>query len=218
LYAEVVEKVVVVSSSRVAEAAKLLENIYRAVNIALVNELKMTFDGMGVDVWEPSRPRRQNPSGSRPSTPAWSGRSLHPPRSVLLDLESRRARTVDAVHRAGGRDKHSMPAWVVEKAAQALSDDGKSVRNAKVLVLGLSYKPDIDDDRESPSYELIRLLRERGADVSYCDPHFPSTPRRAAMTWGWNRRRSLRRNSPAMTSYCLPRPTVSSVIQDCTEA
>jgi UDP-N-acetyl-D-glucosamine dehydrogenase len=177
LYAEVVEQVIPVSSSRVAEAAKLLENIYRAVNIALVNELKMTFERMGVDIWETIEAAKTKPFGFQAFYPGPGlGGHCIPLDPFYLTWKAAELGLWTRFIELAGEINTSMPAWVIEKSAQALSDDGKSVRNARVLVLGLSYKPDIDDDRESPSYELIELLRERGADVSYCDPHFPVAP------------------------------------------
>ena len=177
LYAEVVQRVVPVSTSRVAEATKLLENIYRAVNIALVNELKMTFDHMDIDIWETIEAARTKPFGFQAFYPGPGlGGHCIPLDPFYLTWKAAELGLWTRFIELAGEINTSMPAWVMEKAAQALSDDGKSVRDAKVLVLGLSYKPDIDDDRESPSYELIELLRARGANVSYCDPHFPATP------------------------------------------
>ncbi|MGI5940483.1 MAG: nucleotide sugar dehydrogenase [Thermoleophilia bacterium] len=176
LYGEVLQSVVPVSSSRVAEASKLLENIYRAVNIALVNELKTTFDRMDIDVWEVIEAAKTKPFGFQAFYPGPGlGGHCIPLDPFYLSWKAAEYGVWARFIELAGEINTSMPAWVISKVVAALSDDGKSLRGAKVLVLGLSYKPDIDDDRESPSYELIQLLRKRGAEVSYCDPHFPET-------------------------------------------
>ena len=176
LYSEVMERVIPVSDSRVAEATKLLENIYRAVNIALVNELKMTFDRMGIDVWEVIEAAKTKPFGFQAFYPGPGlGGHCIPLDPFYLSWKAAEYGAWTRFIELAGEINTGMPHWVVAKCAEALSEEGKSVKGAKVLVLGLSYKADIDDDRESPSYELIELLQKRGADVSYCDPHFPAT-------------------------------------------
>jgi UDP-N-acetyl-D-glucosamine dehydrogenase len=176
LYSEVLDTVVPVSSSRVAEASKLLENIYRAVNIALVNELKMTFDRMGVDVWEVIEAARTKPFGFQAFYPGPGlGGHCIPLDPFYLTWKAAEYGAWTRFIELAGEINTNMPSWVVSKVTAALSDEGLGLKDAKVLVLGLSYKPDIDDDRESPSYELIELLAERGAEVSYCDPYFPVT-------------------------------------------
>jgi UDP-N-acetyl-D-glucosamine dehydrogenase len=174
LYGEVLDTVVNVSHSRVAEASKLLENIYRAVNIALVNELKMTFDRMDIDVWEVIAAASTKPFGFQPFYPGPGlGGHCIPLDPFYLSWKAAEYGTWTRFVELAGEINSNMPAWVVAKAAAALSDEGRGLRGARVLILGLAYKPDIDDDRESPSYELIELLVARGAHVSYCDPHFP---------------------------------------------
>lgn len=176
LYGEVLETVVPVSDSRVAEASKLLENIYRAVNIALVNELKMTLDRMGIDVWEVIAAASTKPFGFQPFYPGPGlGGHCIPLDPFYLTWKAAEYGAWTRFVELAGEINSNMPTWVVARVATALSDDGRGLKGAKVLVLGLSYKPDIDDDRESPSYELIELLLERGADVAYCDPHFPAS-------------------------------------------
>jgi UDP-N-acetyl-D-glucosamine dehydrogenase len=176
LYQEVMERVVPVSSSRVAEATKLLENIYRAVNIALVNELKMTFERMDIDVWEVIEAAKTKPFGFQAFYPGPGlGGHCIPLDPFYLAWKAAEYGAWTRFIELAGEINTGMPHWVVSRCADALSEDGKSVKGAKVLVLGLSYKADIDDDRESPSYELIELLQKRGADVCYCDPHFPVT-------------------------------------------
>jgi UDP-N-acetyl-D-glucosamine dehydrogenase len=174
LYSLAIDKVVAVSSARVAESSKLLENIFRSINIALVNELKMTFDRMGIDVWEVIEAAKTKPFGFTPFYPGPGlGGHCIPLDPFYLSWKAAEfgiwARFIEL---AGEINTH-MPHFVVDKTVAALNEDGKSIRGAKVLVLGLSYKEDIDDDRESPSYEIIELLREKGANVSYCDPYFP---------------------------------------------
>ena len=177
LYAQVVQEVVPVSTSQVAESAKLLENIYRSVNIALVNELKMTFDRMGIDIWEVIEAAKTKPFGFQAFYPGPGlGGHCIPLDPFYLTWKAAELGMWTRFIELAGEVNTGMPVYVVDKAARALSDNGKSVRGARILVLGLAYKPDIDDDRESPSYEIIDLLRERGAEVSYCDPHFPVAP------------------------------------------
>ena len=173
LYSEVMERVVPVSTSRVAEASKLLENIYRAVNIALVNELKMTFDRMDIDVWEVIEAAKTKPFGFQAFYPGPGlGGHCIPLDPFYLAWKAAEYGAWTRFIELAGEINTGMPRWVVAKCAEALSEDGRGAKGATVLVLGLSYKADIDDDRESPSYELIELLQARGADVSYCDPHF----------------------------------------------
>jgi UDP-N-acetyl-D-glucosamine dehydrogenase len=178
LYGAALDRVVVVSSARVAESAKLLENVFRSVNIALVNELKVIFDRMGIDIWEVIRAAETKPFGFMPFYPG-PGLGGH---CIPLDpfyLSWKAAEYGEWAHfiELAGEINQRMPAWVVGKVAEALNEEHKSVRGSRVLVLGLAYKANVDDDRESPSYEILELLQERGALVDYCDPHFPRTHR-----------------------------------------
>ena len=174
LYSGPIAHVVPVSSSRVAEAAKLLENIYRAVNIALVNELKMTFDRMDIDVWEVIEAAKTKPFGFQAFYPGPGlGGHCIPLDPFYLSWKAAEYGIWTRFIELAGEINTRMPDYVVSKLSDALADEGKTLKGAKVLVLGLSYKPDIDDDRESPSYEIIELLQERGTDVAYCDPHIP---------------------------------------------
>lgn len=178
LYGAAVEQVVRVSGSRVAEAAKLLENVFRSVNIALVNELKMIFGSMGIDIWEVIRAAETKPFGFMPFYPG-PGLGGH---CIPLDpfYLSWKAAEHDAwAHfiQLAGEINTRMPRYVVEKVGSALNDEGKAVRGSRILVLGLAYKANVDDDRESPSYELLHLLRQAGASVDYCDPFFPVSRR-----------------------------------------
>ena len=174
LYAAAVDKVVTVSSAEVAESSKLLENIFRAVNIALVNEMKVVFDRMGIDVWEVIEAARTKPFGFMPFYPGPGlGGHCIPLDPFYLTYKAAEYEVWARFIELAGEINTSMPRYVVSKIVDAVNDDGKSIRGAKVLVLGLSYKADIDDDRESPSFHLIELLQERGADVAYCDPYIP---------------------------------------------
>ncbi len=168
---------VALSSSRVAEAAKLLENIYRSVNIALVNELKMTFDPMGIDIFEVIEAAKTKPFGYQAFYPGPGlGGHCIPLDPFYLSWKAAEYGEWTRFIDLAGEVNTRMPRWVVGKVQEALNDEGKCLKGARVLVLGLSYKPDIDDDRESPSYEIIELLQERGAEVAYCDPYFPEMP------------------------------------------
>ena len=174
LYAGALDSVVRVSTAEVAESGKLLENIFRSVNIALVNELKMVFDKMGIDVWEVIDAARSKPFGFMPFYPGPGlGGHCIPLDPFYLSWKAAEHGTWARFIELAGEINTSMPHWVVDKTVKGLNEQGKSVKGARVLVLGLSYKADIDDDRESPSFELIDLLEQLGASVSYCDPFIP---------------------------------------------
>ena len=169
------------SSARVAEARKLLENIYRAVNIALVNELKMTFDRMGIDVWEVIEAAKTKPFGFQAFYPGPGlGGHCIPLDPFYLTWKAAEYGVWTRFIELAGEINTGMPAWVVSKAAAALSDEGKSLKGAKVLVLGLSYKPDIDDDRESPSYELDQAPAGARRRRLLLRPALPRRPARAS--------------------------------------
>jgi UDP-N-acetyl-D-glucosamine dehydrogenase len=175
LYSAAVDRVVPVSSSRVAESSKLLENIFRSVNIALVNELKMAFDRMGIDVWEVIEAAKTKPFGFTPFYPGPGlGGHCIPLDPFYLSWKAAEYGMWTRFIELAGDVNTNMPRYVVDKTVKAVNDAGRSIKGAKVLVLGLSYKENIDDDRESPSYEIIELLQDEGAVVSYCDPFFPS--------------------------------------------
>ncbi len=174
LYSAAIDTVVPVSSSRVAESSKLLENIFRSINIALVNELKMTFDRMGIDIWEVIEAAKTKPFGFKPFYPGPGlGGHCIPLDPFYLSWKAAEYGIWTRFIELAGEINTHMPHYVVEKTVAALNKAGKSIKGAKVLVLGLSYKEDIDDDRESPSYEIIELLQGAGARVEYCDPYFP---------------------------------------------
>jgi UDP-N-acetyl-D-glucosamine dehydrogenase len=174
LYAAAVQTVVPVSSAEVAESSKLLENIFRAVNIALVNEMKIVFDRMGIDVWQVIEAAKTKPFGFMPFYPGPGlGGHCIPLDPFYLTWKAAEYGIWARFIELAGEVNTGMPRYVVDRTVEAVNQDGKSINGAKVLVLGLSYKENIDDDRESPSFELIELLRERGADVAYCDPFVP---------------------------------------------
>jgi len=176
LYGNAVDRVVPVSSARVAEATKLLENIYRSVNIALVNELKMTLDAMDINVWEVIEAAKTKPFGYTPFYPGPGlGGHCIPIDPFYLTWKAAEHGQWTRFIELAGEINTQMPRYVVQKVGQALNDLSKAIRGSRILVLGLAYKADIDDDRESPSYEVIERLREAGAQVSYCDPYFPET-------------------------------------------
>jgi UDP-N-acetyl-D-glucosamine dehydrogenase len=174
LYSAALEQVVPVANAKVAEAAKLLENIYRSVNIALVNELKMTFEPMGVDIWDVIEAAKTKPFGFQAFYPGPGlGGHCIPLDPFYLTWKAAELGLWTRFIELAGEINTRMPAYVVNRTVEALNQEGKSIKDARVLVLGLSYKADIDDDRESPSYEILELLEERGAIISYCDPYFP---------------------------------------------
>ena len=174
LYGAALERVVPVANARVAEAVKLLENVFRSVNIALVNELKMIFQRMDIDVWEVIRAASTKPFGFMPFYPGPGlGGHCIPLDPFYLAWKAAEYGSWTRFIELAGEINTRMPQFVVDRVASALNDDGKPLRGSKVLVLGLSYKQNIDDDRESPSYEIIELLQHAGAHVEYCDPFFP---------------------------------------------
>lgn len=174
LYGSVIDRVVPVESAEVAESAKLLENIFRAVNIALVNELKIVFDRMGIDIWQVIEAAKTKPFGFMPFYPGPGlGGHCIPLDPFYLSWKAAEHGVWARFIELAGEVNTSMPRFVVEKTAAALNNAGKSVNGSRVLVLGLSYKADIDDDRESPTFEILELLQERGAEIAYCDPHVP---------------------------------------------
>jgi UDP-N-acetyl-D-glucosamine dehydrogenase len=176
LYQKAIQTVIPVSSAEVAEAAKLLENIYRCVNIAMVNELKMVFTAMNIDVWEVIRAASTKPFGFQAFYPGPGlGGHCIPIDPFYLTWKAREVNMPTRFIELAGEINHRMPDYVVERVIHALNDRNKPAKDARVLVLGLAYKPDIDDVRESPSFELIELLMQHGAKVDYNDPHVPQT-------------------------------------------
>ena len=177
LYGQAVARVVPVSNCEVAEAAKILENTYRSVNIALVNELKVLFERMGIDVWDVIDAARTKPFGFQAfyPGPGLGGHCIPIDPFYLTWLARRHGMTTRFIELAGEVNT-GMPQYVVHRVISALNDRAKPLRGSKVLVLGLAYKKNVDDARESPSFTLIELLQAGGAVVSYNDPHIPVPP------------------------------------------
>ncbi len=182
LYDQVIAKTVRVKSARAAEASKLTENIYRAVNIALVNELKVVYDEMGIDVWDVLDAASTKPFGFTRFNPGpgWGGHCI-PLDPFYLSWKAREYGVTTRFIELAGEVNVQMPAYVVEKLQLALNDREKSVRGSNVLLLGLAYKKNIDDPRESPAFEVVERLLHLGARVSYHDPHIPKAP--AMRSW-----------------------------------
>ena len=177
LYRQGMSEVIAVNSCEVAEACKILENTYRAVNIALANELKMLFDRIGLDVWEVIDAARTKPFGFQAfyPGPGLGGHCIPIDPFYLTWLARCRGMTTRFIELAGEINT-SMPQYVIDRLTEALNSRGKAVRDSKVCVLGVAYKKDVDDARESPAFVLIEMLRKRDAAVSYNDPHIPRLP------------------------------------------
>ena len=173
-YGQVVDKVVPVSSARVAESAKLLENIYRCVNIAMINELKLLFERMDIDAWEVINAAATKPFGFTPFYPGPGlGGHCIPIDPFYLTWKARQYNFSTRFIQLAGEINAAMPAHVVEQAAQGLNRKGKALNGAEILILGVAYKRDIEDIRESPALSIIRLLEQKLATVRYHDPHVP---------------------------------------------
>lgn len=176
VYELAIDKMVPVTSLEAAEAAKIVENVYRCINIAMVNELKMVFDRMGIDVWEVIRAADTKPFGFKAFYPGPGlGGHCIPIDPFYLTWKARQYGMPTRFIELAGEINTNMPHYVVHQTMEALNDKKKSLKGSKVLVLGLAYKKDIDDLRESPSIELIETLREKGAKVDYNDPYIPQT-------------------------------------------
>ena len=174
LYGKTIDKVVPVSSCRVAEATKLLENIFRNVNIALVNELKLVYGAMGIDIWEVIEAARTKPFGFMPFYPGPGlGGHCIPIDPFYLTWKAREYGQHTRFIELAGEINTRMPEHVVRVVADALNTQCKAIKGSKILILGLAYKPNVDDERESPSYVLMKLLAERGAEVAYYDSYVP---------------------------------------------
>jgi UDP-N-acetyl-D-glucosamine dehydrogenase len=177
LYSKVIVKVVSVSSPEVAEACKILENTYRAINIALVNELKMLYDRMGINVWEVIEAAKSKPFGFQAFYPGPGlGGHCIPIDPFYLTWVARKHGLATRFIELAGEINTAMPSYVVSKVSDALNEEGKPVKGSKITLLGMAYKKDVDDPRESPGFELMDLLLHKGAEVNYNDPHIPVLP------------------------------------------
>jgi UDP-N-acetyl-D-glucosamine dehydrogenase len=202
LYSHAVVKTVPASNCEVAEACKILENTYRAVNIAMVNELKVLFQRIGIDIWEVIDAAKTKPFGFQAFYPGPGlGGHCIPIDPFYLSWLARRHEMSTRFIELAGEINTSMPHYVISRVADALNELGRPVRGSKVLMLGVAYKKDVDDPRESPSFKLMELLLARGAVLSYNDPHIPHLP-------------AMRHyHVPALTSKPLTAEVLAS--QDC---
>ena len=178
LYSKSIVQVIPVSSPEIAEACKILENTYRAVNIALVNELKTLFDRMDIDIWEVVDAAKTKPFGFQAfyPGPGLGGHCIPIDPFYLSWLARREGMTTQFIELAG-RVNSRMPRYVISQLSEFLNNVSKPIRNSKICLLGMAYKKDVDDPRESPSFELLDLLMERGAQLTYNDPHIPKLPK-----------------------------------------
>ena len=174
LYATAIKTVIPVSSCRAAEATKLLENIFRSVNIALVNELKQVYAAMGIDIWEVIHAAKTKPFGYMAFYPGPGlGGHCIPIDPFYLTWKAREYGQNTKFIELAGEVNTAMPMYVVHRTADALNAQKKALNGSRILIMGLAYKANVDDDRESPSYTLLDLYKERGAEVAYYDPHVP---------------------------------------------
>lgn len=174
LYSSVIDRVVTVSSTKAAELVKLLENIYRCVNIALVNELKILTDRMGIDIWEVIAAASTKPFGFTPFYPGPGlGGHCIPIDPFYLSWKAKEYDFSTRFIQLAGEVNSAIPHYVVERITSALNDKGKAVRGSKILILGVAYKKDVDDVRESPALEIMELLEDKGAVLTYSDPYIP---------------------------------------------
>jgi UDP-N-acetyl-D-glucosamine dehydrogenase len=195
VYGKAIDKLVPVSSCRVAEATKLLENIFRSVNIALVNELKLVYATMGIDIWEVVEAAKTKPFGFMPFYPGPGlGGHCIPIDPFYLTWKAREYGQHTRFIELAGEINTRMPEHVIHRVVDALNSQQKSINGSRILIVGLAYKPNVDDERESPSYVLMDLLQQRGAEVDYYDPHVPVIkPTREHSRWAdkksveWNR-------------------------------
>jgi UDP-N-acetyl-D-glucosamine dehydrogenase len=178
LYESIIDQVVTVSSTKAAELTKLLENIYRAVNIGLVNEMKIIADKMGIDIWEVIDAAATKPFGFTPfyPGPGWGGHCI-PIDPFYLTWKAREYGFHTRFIELAGEINTNMPEWVLGKVINALNCKGKALKGAEILVLGIAYKKNVDDIRESPAVKLMELLREKGVNLHYSDPYFPTFPK-----------------------------------------
>lgn len=179
IYKHAIRTMVPVSSTRTAEMTKLLENIHRAVNIGLVNEMKIVADKMGIDIHEVINAAATKPFGFTPYRPGPGlGGHCIPIDPFYLTWKAKEYGINTRFIELAGEINHYMPHWVVQKVADALNEHGKAIKSSRILVLGLAYKKNIDDSRESPAVEIMERLQSKGALVDYADPHIPSFPKK----------------------------------------
>jgi len=201
LYESAIASVIPVSSTQVAEFTKLLENIYRAVNIGLVNELKIAADRMGIDIWEVINAAATKPFGFKAFYPGPGlGGHCIPIDPFYLTWKAREFGVHTRFIELAGEINRSMPKYVVQRTMEALNSRKKAVNGSKILIMGLAYKADVDDMRESPTFELMDLYTARGAEVDYYDPHLPEImPTREH--GAWTGKQSITWSQDAIESY-----------------
>src|SRR6266478_1047599 len=201
LYSQAIDKLVPVSSCRVAEATKLLENVFRSVNIALVNELKLVYGAMSIDIWEVIEAAKTKPFGFMPFYPGPGlGGHCIPIDPFYLTWKAREYGQNTRFIELAGEINTWMPEYVVRRVADALNARSKAVRGSRILILGIAYKPNVDDERESPSYLLMSLLADRGGEVEYYDPYVPVIrPTREHPHWAGTK--SVSWDQPTITAF-----------------
>jgi len=177
LYRQAVTETIPVSNCEIAEACKILENVYRSVNIAMVNELKMLFQRLGIDIWEVIDAAKTKPFGFQAFYPGPGlGGHCIPIDPFYLSWLARKNEMPTKFIELAGEINTSMPQYVVNRLSEALNEFGKPIRGSQIGILGVAYKKDVDDPRESPSFKLMEILLAKGAKLSYCDPHIPLLP------------------------------------------
>ena len=177
LYSQAITATVPVSNCEIAEACKILENTYRSINIAMVNELKVLFQRIGIDVWEVIDAAKTKPFGFQAFYPGPGlGGHCIPIDPFYLSWVARKHEIPTKFIELAGEINTSMPNYVIQQLSEALNEHGKPIKGSKIGIMGVAYKKDVDDPRESPSFKLMELLIERGAEISYCDPHIPTLP------------------------------------------
>ena len=200
LYSRAVSKVVPVSSCDTAEAVKLTENIFRFINIALVNELKRIYTPMGIDIWEVIDAAKTKPFGFMPFYPGPGvGGHCIPLDPYYLTWKAREFNLDTRFIQIAGQINRGMPYYVVSHLAEGLNSLSLPIRGVRILILGLSYKPNIPDDRESPSYDIMNILKEKGAELDYYDPFIPVIEHHAGPQWAG--RHSITWNPETLDSY-----------------
>lgn len=201
IYSIAIETLVPVSSCRVAEATKLTENIFRCVNIALVNELKVIYNKMDIDVWEVIKAAKTKPFGFMPFYPGPGlGGHCIPIDPFYLSWKARQQNLEARFIELAGQVNLEMPNYVIERCKEKLADYNKEIRGSRILVLGIAYKANVDDMRESPAVELMEKLREKGSTVDYSDPHIPIFPKMREHEFNL---KSVELNSETISEYDL---------------
>jgi len=201
VYGKAIQTLVPVANCRTAEATKLLENVFRGVNIALINELKGVYAAMDIDIWDVIRAAKTKPFGFMPFYPGPGlGGHCIPIDPFYLAWKARLVGQETRFVELAGEINHEMPQRVTRIVSKALVKNGKAVKGARILILGLAYKANVDDDRESPSYRLLDILRKRGAEVAYYDPHVPVI-RKTREHPHWAGKRSVKWNRRTISGF-----------------